>query len=237
VDAELRLELFETYNVFSLVLLARGLPCFLNVVVAQRAVRVSLDNFRELVVLHLLPVTEFSENLIQRLANTVEQFFDDLNDGVVTLSPLDTEELLIIIGQVVDDPRLEQWLTRGHRIWIDVVLQLANQLLDGADLAVPVEADLLEHALQVDDRDLVASVSEQHLNFGAADHVPEGEGGGRLLDHLDELLPVAVHLVREVHELAWRQLGQAGEGGLETALTENGLSSARFVITLLLTKN
>lgn len=144
MNAEFGLELLEPNHVLLFVLSAALLPSLFDVSVTQLVAGVAFEDLQELVEFHLLAIAEFSENLIERSADTVEQLLDDFVDGVGTLPLLDSEKLLIIICHVVNDPRLDNRIA-DLSVRIDVVFELTEQLLDRADLSVPVETDLLQH--------------------------------------------------------------------------------------------
>lgn len=128
--SEFRLELFESNDILLLVPLTSRLPGLSDICVTELVIGISLHDFPELMVFHLLSIAVLSEDLVQWLSNTVEQLFDDFNDRMRSLTPLDSKQLLVVIGHVVDDSRLEQRLTSGNSFRIQVILQFTNQLMD-----------------------------------------------------------------------------------------------------------
>ena len=174
---------------------------------------------------HGKSITEFSEDLVKRAADTVEEFLDDVDDAVASLSSFDAEKSLVIVGQVVDDSRLDEMLLLDtNLVWVDVVSELADHLLDGAYFSIPVETKFLQDTLEVDDCDFVTCVGPQHLNLRATDDVSQREGGSALLHHLDNFLSEAVELMGEVHQLTCWQFWKSRNCGLHASLTQHGHS-------------
>jgi hypothetical protein len=127
-----------------------------------------------LVHFHGESVTELSEDLIKRAADTIEEFLDDVDNAVSSLSSFNSEKSCVILSEVVEDSLLYKILfLDSNLIWVDVVLKLANQLLDRAYLSIPVESKFLNDTLEVDDCDLVTCVGPEHLNLRATDDVSE----------------------------------------------------------------
>ena len=100
--------------------------------------------------------------------------------------------------------RLEDRLASCDSIRVQVVFQFAKQLMDGANLAIPIETKFFQDALQINYSSFVPSVSKKHLNFGATNDISQRDGRGGFLDDLHEFLPIAIHLVNQVHHLSWR---------------------------------
>lgn len=117
-------------------------------------------------------ISEFSEDLVKRASNTVEELLDDVDYAVSSLSLFNSEKSSVIFSHVVEDSLLYEVLFLDtDLIWIDVILKLANQLLDRADLSIPVESKFLDDTFEVDDCDLVTCVGPEHLNLRTTDDV------------------------------------------------------------------
>jgi len=125
-----------------------------------------------LVHFHGESISKFSEDLVKRASNTVEELLDDVDYAVSSLSLFNSEKSSVIFSHVVEDSLLYEVLFLDtDLIWIDVILKLANQLLDRADLSIPVESKFLDNTFEVDDGDLVTCVCPKHLNLRTTDDV------------------------------------------------------------------
>jgi hypothetical protein len=83
-----------------------------------------------------------------------------------SLSSFDSKKSCIIVSQVVEDSLLNKILFFDtNLIWVDVVFEFTNQLLDRADLSIPVESKFLDNTFEIDDRDFVTCISPKHLNL------------------------------------------------------------------------
>ena len=125
MDAELRRELLESECILLLVPRAGDLPRLSDISITQLSAGVASYHSMELVSFQGLTITTLSEDLIQRLANAVEQLLDDLVDGLKSLPLLDSEQFLVIIGHVVKDPCLDGSFT-GLCVRVDIVLELSE---------------------------------------------------------------------------------------------------------------
>ena len=173
-----------------------------GIFVCNLSIWVWIDDSDELVHFHGKSITKFPKDLIKRTANTIEQLLDNINNAVSSLSSLDSKKSLIIVSQVVDNSRLyEMLILDTNLIWIDIVFQLADHLLDGTNLTIPVESKFLQNTFEIDNCDFVTCVCPEHLNLWTADDVSEGEGGCALLYDLNDFLSETVELMGKIHEL------------------------------------
>lgn len=163
-------------------------------------IRIWIYNSDELIHFHGKSVSKFSEDLIKRTSNTVEELFNDINYAVGSLSSFDSKKSCIIVSQVVEDSLLNKILFFDtNLIWVDVVFEFTNQLLDRADLSIPVESKFLDNTFEIDDRDFVTCISPKHLNLWTTDDISQWKSGGALLHNLYNFLSETVKLMSEIH--------------------------------------